>query len=69
MPLRLSNSKSRSPEDSHGKMKKMGARPKNYDNGGYVKHPVRGPDVFGLKPRRQLESIVSEDPELKQAER
>jgi len=69
MPLRLSDSKSRSPEDSHGKMKKMGARPKNYDNGGYVKHPVRGPDVFGLKPRRQLESIVSEDPELKQISR
>lgn len=65
MPLRLSNSKS--PRDSSGK--KLGKRPKIYDNGGYVKHPTRGPDVFGLKPRKQLESIVSEDPELRQISR
>jgi hypothetical protein len=57
MPLRLS--KSRSPE-----IEKSASRPKNYVNGGYVKHPARGPDVFGLKPRKTLESIVSEDVEL-----
>lgn len=67
MPLRLSNSKS--PRDRNSSGKKLGSRPKIYDNGGYVKHPARGPDVFGLKPRKQLESIVSEDPELKQISR
>ena len=51
MPLRMS--KSRSPEDSQTRHSRvMKGRPKLYDNGGYVKRPTRGPDVFGLKPRK-----------------